>query len=185
MEKNSNLRLVITLVTIGLVSAFVLTFVYQWTTPYIEANQAEIRRRAINEVLPGAEEIEEIDIDGDIFYKAYDQDNRKIGVATQHSGAGYNGMIDVMVGVDIEEQKVLNISIVEHEETPGLGARITEEEYRRHFQEKPFGDYQAVSTEPTDPMEVQIIAGATISSEAVMKIVENAVDKINTVYGGR
>lgn len=185
MEKNSNLSLILTLVTIGLVSAFILSFVYLWTTPYIEANQAEIRRRAINEVLPGAEEIEEIDIDGEIFYEAYDQDNRQIGVATQHSGAGYNGMIDIMVGVDLGDQRVLNISIVNHEETPGLGARITEEEYRRHFQNKPFGDYQAVSTEPTDQMEVQIIAGATISSEAVIKIVENAVEKINTVYGGR
>ena len=185
MEKNSNWNLVLTLVTIGLVSAFVLTFVYQWTTPYIEANQAEIRRRAINEVLPGSEEFEEINIDGEIFYEAYDEDNRQIGVATQQTGAGYNGMIDVMVGVDIDDQRVLNISIVNHEETPGLGARITEEEYKSHFQEKPFGDYQAVSTEPTDPMEVQIIAGATISSEAVMEIVEAAVEKINTVYGGR
>jgi Na+-translocating ferredoxin:NAD+ oxidoreductase RnfG subunit len=34
-------------------------------------------------------------------------------------------------------------------------------------------------------MEVQAIAGATISSKAVERIVENAVEKINTVYGGR
>lgn len=185
MEKNSNLNLILTLTTIGIVSALLLTFVFEWTSPYIAANEAKTRRNAINEVLPGAERVEDVEIDGEIFYEAYDSQGSKIGVATQHSGPGYNGMINVMVGVDLENQEILNISIVGHEETPGLGARITEEPYKSNYQNKPFGDYIGVKTEPSDPMEVQTIAGATISSKAVMRIIENAVEKINTVYGGR
>lgn len=185
MEKNSNLNLILVLTTIGIVSALLLTFVFEWTTPYISANEAETRRQAINEVLPGSERVEEVEIDGEIFYEAYDEQDSQIGVATQHSGPGYNGMINVMVGVDLNSEEVINISIVGHEETPGLGARITEEGYKSNYQDKPFGDYTGVSTEPSDPMEVQTIAGATISSEAVIRIVEDAVEKINTVYGGR
>ncbi len=185
MEKNSNLNLILVLTTIGIVSALLLTFVFEWTSPYIAANEAEKRRNAINEVLPGLERVEEVEIDGEIFYEAYDNQGMQIGVAAQHSGAGYNGMIDVMVGVDLDSQEVINISIVGHEETPGLGARITENEYKSNYQNKPFGDYTGVGTPTSDPMEVQTIAGATISSEAVIRIVENAVEKINTVYGGR
>lgn len=185
MEKNSNLNLILTLTTIGIVSALLLTFVFQWTSPYIAANDEEKRRDAINEVLPGLEKVEEVEKDGETFYEAYDDEGKQIGVATQHSGAGYNGIIDVMVGVDLDSSEVINISIVAHEETPGLGARITEEEYRSNYQDKPFGDYKSVSTEPSDSKEVQTIAGATISSEAVIDIVEDAVEKINTVYGGR
>ncbi|RAK09373.1 electron transport complex protein RnfG [Halanaerobium saccharolyticum] len=184
MEKNSTKNLILTLSIIGIVSALLLTFVYQWTTPYIQANQAETLRQAISEVLPGSEEVEEVEIEGEVFYEGFDVQGNRVGVAYQNSGGGYNGSIELMVGVDLDSEEIIRISIVNHQETPGLGARITDEEYKSNFSGKPFGDYTVVKTPPSETMEVQAIAGATISSSKTTRIVEEAVSIINNAYGG-
>jgi len=184
MEKNSMKNLVITLSIIGIVSALVLTFVYEWTTPYIEANQAETQRLAISEVLPGVEEVEEVEKDGKTFFEGYDSQGARVGVAYQESGGGYNGAIELMVGVNLDEQEIYRFSVLNHQETPGLGARITDPEFKANFEEKPFGDYEVVKTPPSDELEVQSIAGATISSESTTRIIESAVNTIKEAYGG-
>jgi electron transport complex protein RnfG len=184
MEKNSTKNLILTLATIGIVSALILTFVYEWTTPYIQANQAETQRLAISEVLPGAEEVEEVEKNGPIFFEGFDADGNRIGVAYQNSGGGYNGMIDVMVGVNLDNQEIYKFSVLNHEETPGLGARITEAEFKSNFENKVFGEYNVIKTPPSKETEVQAIAGATISSVSVTRIIEEAVSTITDVYGG-
>ena len=184
MEKNSTRNLILTLATIGIISALLLTFVYEWTTPYIQANQAEARKQAINEVLPDVAEVEEVEKDGNIFYEGYDAQGEQIGVAFQNTGGGYNGAIEIMIGVDPESDKIYKISVLNHQETPGLGARITESEFKSNFEDKPFGDYNVVKTPPSEEMQVQAIAGATISSESATRIIEDALEKINSAYGG-
>jgi len=184
MDENSTKSLVLTLSIIGIVSALILTFVYQWTTPYIEANEAEKQRVAIQRVLPEAEEVKEVSKNDHTFFEGYNSSGRRVGIAFQNSGGGYNGIIEVMVGVDLGNDTINRISIVNHEETPGLGARITGDEYKSNFEDKPFGEYTVVKTPPDDQLEVQAIAGATISSDAVAEIVENSVEIINNAYGG-
>lgn len=184
MKKNSTKNLILTLATIGIISALLLTFVYEWTTPYIQANQAEARKAAINEVLPNVEEVEEVEKNGNIFYEGYDASGNQIGVAFQNSGGGYNGTIEVMIGVDIEDNKIYRISVLNHQETPGLGARITEDEFKSNFQDKPFGDYNVVKTPPSEDTQVQAIAGATISSESITRIIEDGLNKVTAAYGG-
>lgn len=184
MEKNSTKNLILTLATIGIVSALLLTFVYEWTTPYIQANQAEQRKIAINEVLPDAETVEEVEKNDQIFFEGYDADGNQVGVAFINSGGGYNGAIEVMIGVDLEREEINKFSVLNHEETPGLGARITEAEFKSNFENKAFGDYTVVKTPPDDETEVQAIAGATISSESVTRIIEDGLNKVTAAYGG-
>lgn len=184
MKENSTRNLIITLATIGIISALLLTFVYEWTTPYIEANQAQARKQAINEVLPGVEEVEEVEKNGNLFYEGYDANGNRIGVAFQNSGGGYNGPIEIMIGVNLESDKIYKISILNHQETPGLGARITENQFKSNFEDKPFGDYSVVKSPPSEEMQVEAIAGATISSENTTRIIEDGLDKINSAYGG-
>jgi len=100
------------------------------------------------------------------------------------SGPGYQNVIEIMIGVNINEEKIYGIKILSHEETPGLGARITGEEYKSNFVDKPFGDYTVVKRDTQTDLEVEAIAGATISSRSVTKIVENAVKQIQDAYGG-
>jgi DnaJ-class molecular chaperone len=86
---------------------------------------------------------------------------------------------------DLNDKKINGIRILEHQETPGLGAKITDEEYKGNFKGKPFSeDYNVIKRETSDPYKVKAIAGATISSQKVTNIVEGAVQEFETAYGG-
>lgn len=177
-------KLVLTLTVIGIISAVALSFVFQWTNPYILKHQAEARRQAVRSVIPEAEEFEEVEKNGNTFYEGYDSGDNRVGIAMIASGPGYQNVIEIMIGVNINEQEIYGIKILTHEETPGLGARITGAEFKSNFENKEFGDYSVVKREPQSEMEVEAIAGATISSNSVTKIVENAIQQIQEAYGG-
>ncbi|MCF8000260.1 MAG: RnfABCDGE type electron transport complex subunit G [Halanaerobiales bacterium] len=177
-------KLILTLTVIGIISAIALSFVYQWTTPYIEKHQLETRKEALRDVIPQAQEYKEVERADQTFYEGYDSGGNRTGVAMIASGPGYQNVIELMIGVNLNSQKIYGIKILTHEETPGLGARITGDEYKENYVDKPFGDYTVVKREPQSDLEVEAIAGATISSKSVAKIVENAVEQIQDVYGG-
>lgn len=177
-------KLILTLTVIGIISAIALSFVYQWTTPYIEQHQIEARKEALRDVIPQAEDFEEVERAGQTFFEGYDSGGNRTGVAMIASGPGYQNIIELMIGVNINSQQIYGIKILTHEETPGLGARITNDSYKENYVDKPFGDYTVVKREPQSELEVEAIAGATISSESVAKIVEDAVEQIQDAYGG-
>ena len=182
---NSLGKLVMTLTIIGIISALALTFVYEWTTPYINKHSAKAREKAVFEVIPGAEEYKEVQKNGTTFFEGYGETGNRVGVAVIESGPGFQGMIKMMVGVNMNDKTINGIRILEHQETPGLGALITNKEYKSNFVEKPFNDnYEVVKKDTSDPDKVEAIAGATISSQKVTDIVENAVKKIKAAYGG-
>jgi electron transport complex protein RnfG len=93
-------------------------------------------------------------------------------------------MIEIMIGVDLNEEKIYEFSVLNHAETPGLGARITEPQFKSNFEDKTFADYTVVKTPPQKETEVQAIAGATISSVSVTRIIESGLDKVTAAYGG-
>ncbi|MFW5873420.1 MAG: RnfABCDGE type electron transport complex subunit G [Bacillota bacterium] len=183
-EDSSLSRLVITLTVIGIVSALLLSVVYQWTTPHIEEHEAQAREEAIFSVLEGADEYEEVTKDDITFFEGYDESGDLVGVSFIAEGSGYQGTIEIMVGADPSNGEITYISVLNHEETPGLGARITEEEFKDNFANKPFGEYELVNREPTEPHEVETIAGATISTRSVKNIVSEAGLTIEEYYGG-
>ena len=171
-------RLVITLTVIGIISALVLTFVYFFTKPYIEKHQLENRKKAIFQVLPGATEYEKKEVNNTDIYLGLDENNNRVGVAVEKKGGGFQGMINLMIGVDLDSRKILGIKILKHEETPGLGARITGD-FKEQFKGKAFADYQVVKNiEEGKNNQIEAITGATISSEKVTSIVEKAIDDL-------
>lgn len=177
-------RLIITLTVIGIISALSLAIVYEWTSPRIDEHQVEKQNEAVKNLLPEAEEIEETEKEGTEFFEGRDGSGNLVGVVVSLAGSGFQGEIELMVGADPAGEKIFGIEILQHEETPGLGARIEEKSYRNNYRDKPFGEYEVVKSETEDENEVEAIAGATVSSESVARIVEDAVEKLKTVYGG-
>ena len=184
-NENGMPKLVLTLTVIGVVSALVLSFVYQWTQPYIEENRRQAREEAIFSVLPGISDYKTVEEGEMPIYEGFDENNNLVGVAVLASGPGFEGEpVDIMVGTDPRAEKIYSIKILEHSETPGLGARITEEDFLQHFREMPFGSYRVVHREPEARTEIHSITGATISSEVVAEIVSDTVAEIENIYGG-
>jgi electron transport complex protein RnfG len=173
-------KLVLTLTILGLFSALALAFVFEWTSPLIKEHQEATKKEAILAVLPQSDDYKEVQKEDITFYEG----NKGGEVAMIAQGGGFQGMIRLMIGTNPGEGKIYAIRILEHSETPGLGAFITGDKYRSNFKDKPFGDYKVVKRPAENPYEVEAISGATISSEKVTRIVEEAVKEIERVYGG-
>lgn len=177
-------RLIIVLTAIALISGLVLAFTYDMTTDQIKKNAELKKQRAITEVLPGLETYQ-LQKKGDFsYFQGYDQNNDPLGVAVEASGSGFQGQIKLMIGFDVNEKKITGIKILEHLETPGLGAKITEKDFKANFQSKPFAEYTVVKRPVNNELEVEAIAGATISSNAVTTIIQDTLKILQTAFGG-
>ncbi|SJZ67239.1 RnfABCDGE type electron transport complex subunit G [Selenihalanaerobacter shriftii] len=177
-QEDSKVAMVAVLTIIMIVSATVLTFTFALTKPKIDAYAAKMKKQAILNVLPGAVKYETVNKDGLELYKGYDDNGNLVGTAIETEGPGFQGIIKIMLGMDLRNDKVLAIKILSHLETPGLGARITEPSFENQFDNKSFSDNFKAKD------DVEAIAGATISSQAVSDIIENTIEKVKSVEGG-
>ena len=110
-------------------------------------------------------------------YAAYGDDGRFIGYAIPAEGAGFQDTISLIYGYDPARKRIVGLQVLESRETPGLGDKI--------FSDQGFlGSFKDLAVEPqvdltkekrTADNQVDAITGATISSTAVVKIV-NAAD---------
>ena len=88
------------------------------------------------------------------------------GVVFMASAVGYGGLIDLMVGVN-PEGTITGVQVLRHTETPGLGAKITEDTFIQQFPERNLQNTNwALKKEGGD---IDQISGATISPQAVVK----------------
>ena len=84
--------------------------------------------------------------------------------------------IDLLIGLTPDVSTITCMYVLDQKETPGLGANITTESFQKQFQDIPAAEQVVVvKTEPTQPNQIRALAGATISSESVAEIVNNAV----------
>ncbi len=168
----SSTRLALTLGAAGLLSGLGLVGMYEATLPTIQRNKAEALRKAVFEVVPGASRMQPIEGD---TYAAFDGDTFK-GYAVAAEGPGFQDTIRLIFGVAPARDKIIGMRVLESRETPGLGDKI--------FKDKKFVDawndlavkpeIVAVKGGASKPHELDSITGATISSKAVVKIVNKA-----------
>ena len=166
-------RLAGTLLLIASIVAALLAGVNMVTAPIIDELNAAKTQAAIQAVLPGGgNEIEFTDATG-LVTKVYASET---GYAVQVAPVGFDGAIDMMVGIDTEG-KILGISIISHTETAGLGAVAAAktsagEAFRGQF----VGQSGSVGTSKRGTGTMDAITGATITSEAVCVGVNAALD---------
>ena len=102
------------------------------------------------------------------------KDGKTFAVAFESGAQGYHGDIGVMVGVDLASKKLTGISIVEHTETPGLGARITEPNFTDSFKGKPLDKELGVG-------DINALSGATLSTKGVVAAVNQGPGHLGQV----
>jgi electron transport complex protein RnfG len=175
--------MVLVLSIVGVVSGGALVGIYRYAQPRIEKNRKEALRAAIFEVLPRAKSYQTMVKEGKTIYKGFDSSGRLIGYAFTGKGPGYQSTIEVMIGVGPELEKTKGIEVLESMETPGLGAKIAERSFR-----DPFGDLVILpfielikGRPPEKPNQVQAITGATISSQAVVDILNKTTRRVREI----
>lgn len=106
------------------------------TRRWIATQDSEQVREIFGEMLD-AEQFESIHT-GDFTnvtgaWKALDGDNRLIGYAITTEAQGYGGKIEVHTAIASDKRTVKGIRIGSHQETPGYGARVTEDAFTDQF----------------------------------------------------
>ncbi|MFW6140016.1 MAG: FMN-binding protein [Acidobacteriota bacterium] len=185
-------RMITVLTVVGLISGSLLAVVGFLTKERIELNRQQEIQTAINEVIPSTKISHKVYEDETLtVYESVDENKNNVGFAVYTSGTGFQDIITLMYGVDPSVSKITDLTILDQKETPGLGAKITDEKSFLRFWEgrnceeplslrKPAVD----SPEKLAPSEVNAITGATISSEKVLEIVNLSLERLKEIKQG-
>ncbi len=146
-----------------------LSWVYNKTKPKIEENKVKQLELAKKEVLSVAQKFE----DSEKCFIGKDETGKIVGKVIKGQNRGYAGPIIFLVGVN-NENKIVNLKILEQTETPGLGSGITSEKFWKQFIGKSGGQLQLKK----DGGEINGITGATISSHALIDGVRESLSQV-------
>ena len=173
-----------------------LAFVYTGTAKVIAERQQADLEAALKELFPAADAFKEITdikssdpavtIEKDGAFAAM-KNGKAIGAALRTSRASYGGLIRVLVGVGTDG-KISGAKILEHSDTPGLGANAGSSTYYIdrsegiHFYDQFKGKSIRDAFEPKQ--DVIAVTAATITSRAVAASVKAAGEAASAWLGG-
>ncbi len=176
MKKKEIIGGIFILTIITALSGYLLAQVYKITKPAIE-KQKKIEEEKINkEIFPEAAEFVEKEKNGIKYFSVLNSEKEEIGKVFTTSSLGYGGYIKIKVGID-KNGKIKGIKILHHNETPGLGAKITEDRFLSQFKGKTVEELYLKKDKSEG--KIDAITGATISSRAVTDGVRKLLEKIN------
>jgi Na+-translocating ferredoxin:NAD+ oxidoreductase subunit G len=177
----------------GGIAGLLIVTAFQATLPRIEKHQAEVMADAIREVLKEPARYDTLyavndrlvrslptGVDAktaDRIFLGYDASGQRVGFAMAGTGNGFQDPITLMFGYDAAGRKVIAMKVVANRETPGLGNKIeTDSAFLHGFvaAEAPL-DGVKKDRGRSKPNDVVMITGATISSRAVIRIINEAI----------
>jgi len=170
--------MIISLVVISFVASLALGGIYNITKePIALANKAK-EQRAIKEVLPEFDSLVSFKVlpengkDSMAINRAF-KARALVGTAVStYSNIGYGAtQIQLMVGF-LPNNIIQNISVIQQNETPGLGTKMKEPKFKDQFNGKTPGKFKLKVKK--DGGEVDAITAATISSRAFCDAVDRA-----------
>jgi electron transport complex protein RnfG len=183
----SSARLIATLAIAGLISGIAIIGIFEATFDTIAANKARELKEAVFKVLPGVAKMQKLIFRGDTLiatdqqekdeqpiYGGYDRDGQFVGYAIPGEGPGFQDTIKLLYGYKTDTRKVVGMEILESRETPGLGDKIYKDaSFVASFHDL-IAEPEIVAVKKGKkslPNQIDWITGATISSKAVVKII--------------
>ena len=119
-------------------------------------------------------------------YKAMNAEGEHLGWVIPAGGQGFADRIECLIGTNADLSLITGIYVLDQKETPGLGDFITGEDFRNRFKEKPTEPaLVVVKGEASGSNEILSLTGATISSDAVTSIVNNALTNVKAELAGQ
>ena len=112
--------------------------------------------------------------------KALSADGKCVGWAFTCEGSGFADKIKVVLTVDAGFEKLKGYGVLSSNETPGFGDKIKEPFYRSQFVDAPTTELVLMKLGDPGVKDPKIVAisGATVSSEAVIVIVNTFLGQI-------
>jgi len=177
-------KIVVVLTLVCILSGAGLSVCFKKLYPKIKENQKELIRKALRLLVEEGSIFKERKIGNQILYEIYSPENTLLGYALISEGNGYQGKIKILVALKKDLKTLWGIEIIQSSETPGLGARITEKDFKEQFKNLvSVPQIKLTKTKKSMHNEIEAISGATISSQAVVKIVNKGIKKIKSLIG--
>lgn len=190
------LHMFVILTLIATLSGGLLSAWNDVTAPRIAEHRLRDLKAAISEVLPPYDEYEEITAGKFTMYVGKKKgDESPVGIALRVIGSGFQGKISIMAGVSPDFTTLTGMKVLEQIETPGLGTKIVVDPSKEtdqfwfpaQFKGKKLvpGITTIKNKKPSNDSEIQAISGATISSKAVVDILNKEMTKARKLYKER
>ena len=182
--ESSLLNMVLVLTGVAVVMGGILAFVNHLTEGPIAQQKEKTLADGIKAVMvcddivvAKTDEVRQNDAKGKeqvfMIYQVKDAQGKDLGAAVESTTMGFGGDLKVLVGFD-SEGSILGYTLLEHAETPGLGAKAD-----LWFHKVQKGDI--IGKSPAEPLtvskdggQVDAITASTITSRAFLKAVNNA-----------
>ncbi|MCG6892005.1 MAG: RnfABCDGE type electron transport complex subunit G [Desulfobacteraceae bacterium] len=174
------IQMVVVLVVLGSVSGGLLAAVRNGTQDKIENQQLKfVKGPAIASIMEGASndpitdrfKITVGDEEKSVFVGKFD--GKPNAIALETYGKGYGGDVGLMVGIDMDTDKLLGVGVTTHSETPGMGAKAkSDPSFVSQFRGLAVQDAYKVGA---DGGQINAMSGATITSRAVCSATTDAV----------
>ena len=182
--ESSLTNMVLVLTGVAVIMGGILAFVNHLTEGPINAQKEKALADGIKTVMcvddltvAKTDEVRQNDAKGkEMLFKIYqvkDAQGQDLGAAVESTTGGFGGDLKVLVGFD-PEGNILGYTLLEHAETPGLGAKAD-----KWFQKGEKGDI--IGKDPAEPLtvskdggQVDAITASTITSRAFLLAVNNA-----------
>ena len=166
------------LTVICVLVAVVVSFVYAVAEPVYERNLQEQKNEIIATLFDGATvECQPIIPLGDGFADGVREmvavfaGESLIGYCADVAVQGFGGEMELMVATDSTASRIIGVRVVAMSETPGLGAKVGEDDYLSRYTGLPMEEAGSVD----------LIAGASISSRAMRQGVKLATEAVLSV----
>jgi electron transport complex protein RnfG len=178
-------RLLATLGVAGAVAGLLVVLVQGWAEPRIESHRAAVLQAAIMNVLGEPARYDTLYVTeagtADRVYLGYDAAGRPVGYAITAAEPGFQDVIRLIFGYEPASGDVLGMQVLENKETPGLGDKIEKDaSFVAEFAgaRAPLAGVKAGAGVGA-PGEVDMITGATISSRAVIGIINHRLERLD------
>ena len=179
MAKNKEgiVSVALRLFIICFVSTLILAFVNMLTKEKIEENNSLAFKESCEAVM-GDAEFSDVDLSsyGENVEGALAKDSggNVIGICIKQSVKGYNSGLVFMTGIAAVGETVTGINIMEHSETPGLGAEADTDGFKNQF--KSLKAPVMLSGENGQGGVIEAITGATKTTNGIKNGVNNAAE---------
>ncbi len=131
-------------------------------------------------LVPGSDTGEEFEIDGKIIYRAMSGENQ-VGWVIPAVGPGFADKIEILIGMDPKAEKLTGLYVLDQKETPGLGNKIIDDDWRVQYVDKSTaGQLEVIKAGSCAENQIMTVTGATISSVAVTDIVNETVTELKS-----
>lgn len=184
--KSTLVNMVAVLFTVTLIASAAVGGVNMLTADAIAEANAAATTAAVANVLPKFENTEiceqTIDDMPIVVYKATNG-SEAVGYAVETmTKNGFSGLIRLMVGFD-PDGKILNVNVLQHAETPGLGSKMTEEGNVLLGSIQNKNSWELEFKVKKDGGELDALTAATISSRAYYEAVARAYEAFKVACG--